>query len=250
MPMQRRDRARSILVRETSPHSGRGPRSGHPAPAGALLGYAAATQQSSLNHVRTLAVETASEYLALDAATRRNLEITETCARRIRAHVLSLLDTCSTPAGSRILRYWLTHPLRSQGAAAARHGGRSSCGETTGAARRAGATSSRVPAEVELQSPLAIAIASARPRTWRARDTLRRIPAIAGDAQRYGSNVLASLAQALTIDPQWAVLVTQAIRRGTRDANSRRRRDRGRLRAELDELRPIDDTCGEFLVLR
>ena len=60
--------------------------------AGALLGYAAATQQSALAHVRTLAVETASEYLALDAATRRNLEITETLRGEPAPTLLSLLD--------------------------------------------------------------------------------------------------------------------------------------------------------------
>src|SRR4030095_13652764 len=89
--------------------------------AGALMGYAAATQQSSLAHVRSLAVETESEYLALDAATRRNLEITQTLRGDAAPTLLSLLDNCSTPAGSRLLRHWLTHPLRSQGAAAARH---------------------------------------------------------------------------------------------------------------------------------
>jgi DNA mismatch repair protein MutS len=41
--------------------------------AGALLGYASATQQSALEHVRSLAVESASEFVALAAAPRRNL---------------------------------------------------------------------------------------------------------------------------------------------------------------------------------
>src|SRR5205823_7153340 len=46
--------------------------------AGALLVYASATQQSSLAHVREMSVETASEFVALDPAARRNLEITAT----------------------------------------------------------------------------------------------------------------------------------------------------------------------------
>jgi DNA mismatch repair protein MutS len=76
-----------------------------------------ATQQSSLAHVRTLSVETESEYLALDAATRRNLEITETLRGDPAPTLLSLLDNCSTPAGSRLLA-----PLADASAARARSG--------------------------------------------------------------------------------------------------------------------------------
>src|SRR4029453_3416733 len=59
--------------------------------AGALMGYAASTQQSSLAHVRSLAVETESEYLALDAATRRNLEVTQTLRGDAAPPLLSFL---------------------------------------------------------------------------------------------------------------------------------------------------------------
>src|SRR5205814_1624076 len=56
-----------------------------------------------------------------DAATRRNLEITETLRGDPAPTLFSLLDGCGTAAGSRLLRHWLTHPLRSQADAAARH---------------------------------------------------------------------------------------------------------------------------------
>ena len=46
--------------------------------AGALLRYAQSTQGKGLQHVRTLAVESENEFIGLDAATRRNLELTET----------------------------------------------------------------------------------------------------------------------------------------------------------------------------
>ncbi len=89
--------------------------------AGALLDYAGATQMAALAHVRTLAVETASEFLALDPASRRNLEITATLSGDPAPTLLSLLDGCATVAGSRLLRVWLTQPLRAQARAAARH---------------------------------------------------------------------------------------------------------------------------------
>src|SRR5690349_13408319 len=80
--------------------------------AGALLSYANTTQQSALEHVRTLHVETESEFVALDAATRRNLEITQTIGGQSEPTLCSLLDTCATVAGSRLLRQWLMQPLR------------------------------------------------------------------------------------------------------------------------------------------
>ena len=85
--------------------------------AGALLGYAGATQQSALAHVRTLAVETASEYLALDPATRRNLEITATLRRRAGAHaaVAARRLRARRPEAA-CCAQWLTHPLRDAGA--------------------------------------------------------------------------------------------------------------------------------------
>src|SRR5207237_2727664 len=66
--------------------------------AGALLDYAAGTQASALAHVRSLTVESASDTLQLDAATRRNLEITATLRGETAPTLLSLLDTCVTAA--------------------------------------------------------------------------------------------------------------------------------------------------------
>ncbi|HKW80621.1 MAG TPA: DNA mismatch repair protein MutS, partial [Casimicrobiaceae bacterium] len=90
------------------------------AAAGALLEYAQAAQQTALTHLNTLSVERGADTLALDAATRRNLEITETLRGDPTPTLLSLLDGCTTNAGSRLLRGWLTQPLRAQQAAAER----------------------------------------------------------------------------------------------------------------------------------
>ena len=72
-------------------------------------------------HVRDLAVETESEFVGLDPATRRNLEITATLAGEPAPTLFSLLDGCATAAGSRLLRHWLTHPLRDRRQASRRH---------------------------------------------------------------------------------------------------------------------------------
>src|SRR5262252_4166382 len=64
------------------------------AAAGALLQYAQATQQAALAHVRSLQVEQQGDHVALDASTRRNLEITETLRGESEPTLLSLLDGC------------------------------------------------------------------------------------------------------------------------------------------------------------
>ncbi|MFZ5503232.1 MAG: DNA mismatch repair protein MutS [Pseudomonadota bacterium] len=80
--------------------------------AGALLGYARLTQGQAISHVRSLRVYSAEQYVRMDAATRRNLEITQTLRGEPAPTLLSLLDTCATNMGSRLLAHWLHHPLR------------------------------------------------------------------------------------------------------------------------------------------
>src|SRR5690242_16442579 len=79
---------------------------------GALLDYAGKTQGQALAHVASVAVERASEFVRLDAATRRNLEITETLRGEPAPTLFSRLDACTTGMGSRCLRHWLHQPLR------------------------------------------------------------------------------------------------------------------------------------------
>ena len=79
---------------------------------GALLDYAAKTQGQALAHVSAVRAERAGEYLRLDAATRRNLELTETLRGETSPTLFSLLDECASGMGSRLLRHWLHHPLR------------------------------------------------------------------------------------------------------------------------------------------
>ncbi|HEY5799460.1 MAG TPA: DNA mismatch repair protein MutS, partial [Burkholderiaceae bacterium] len=90
--------------------------------AGALLRYANSTQGKGLQHVRGLATETDGDYIGLDAATRRNLEISETLRGQDGPTLFSLLDHCRTAMGSRQLRHWLHHPHRNAQVAVGRHG--------------------------------------------------------------------------------------------------------------------------------
>ncbi len=215
--------------------------------AGALFGYAASTQRSALPHIRELGVESTSEYLLLDAATRRNLEITETLRGEPSPTLLSLLDGCGTAAGSRVLRHWLTHPLRSQEAAAARHGAVAQW-TADAAARRALLNELATTVDVE-RIAARVALASARPRDLAGlRDTLSRLPAIRALLGTADAALVISLAGDLSVDPKWRELLGRAIAAEP----AVQVRDGGVIAAghdtELDELRSIHNHSGEFLV--
>jgi len=94
------------------------------AAAAALISYAEHTSggaRSALGHVKSLHVDKASDLLELPPATLRNLELTQTLRGEAAPTLLSLLDTCRTGMGSRLLRHWLTHPMRERKDAIERH---------------------------------------------------------------------------------------------------------------------------------
>ncbi len=90
------------------------------AAAGALLDFATHTQGRALNHVRELVVARAQELIHIPSATRRNLELTHTLRGETSPTLFSLLDTCLTGMGSRLLRHWLLNPERERHQAQAR----------------------------------------------------------------------------------------------------------------------------------
>ena len=80
--------------------------------AGALLGYLAETQEAVLPLLTRLSTYTLDDFMALDHATRRNLELTETLRTgEVRGSLLGVLDATLTPMGRRLLRTWLVTPL-------------------------------------------------------------------------------------------------------------------------------------------
>lgn len=84
------------------------------AAAGALLNYIRLTQSQLPTHLDALTLETPTQFISLDAATRRNLEITATLSGKKSPTLFSVLDQCVTHMGSRLLSQWLHHPLRNR----------------------------------------------------------------------------------------------------------------------------------------
>ncbi len=80
--------------------------------AGNLLNYLKDTQKTSLEHINKLSLYNISDYMILDEATIRNLELLYTYQFfEEKGSLLSIIDQTQTGMGGRLLRNWLLHPL-------------------------------------------------------------------------------------------------------------------------------------------
>ena len=215
------------------------------AAAAALLSYAEHTQGQALVHVRTLAVERASDLLDLPPTTHRNLELTQTLRGEDTPTLLSLLDTCRTGMGSRALRHWLTHPLRARTVATQRHDAIDALLVDGAVALR---DALRGVSDVE-RITARIALRQVRPRELTGlRTTLAALPALRSLVPRGGAVLLDMLTKALAPDAQIESLLRAAIA----DEPAVLLRDGGVIApgfdAQLDELRGITQNCDAFLL--
>ncbi|WP_254775856.1 DNA mismatch repair protein MutS [Ralstonia sp. 25mfcol4.1] len=214
--------------------------------AGALLNYAATTQGQSLRHVQGVTVERESEFVGLDTATRRNLELTETLRGGESPTLFSLLDTCSTTMGSRALRHWLHHPLRDPALPRARQ---QAIGVLIAQDPEIVRATLRRLCDVE-RVTARLALLSARPRDLSSlRDTLGALPAVqASVSAAHESPLLAQTIDELEVPADCLSLLTRAVA----EEPSTVIRDGGVIArgydAELDELRDISENCGQFLI--
>ena len=87
------------------------------AAASALLAYAEHTQGRSLTHIHSVRVQRHDTLIDLPLSTRRNLELTQTLRGEDTPTLFSLLDTCMTGMGSRLLKNWLLSSQRDRGEA-------------------------------------------------------------------------------------------------------------------------------------
>ena len=90
------------------------------AAASALLGYAEHTQGRALPHLQALKVVRPDESIDLPLSTRRNLELVQTLRGEDAPTLFSMLDSCMTGMGSRLLKSWLLSPRRDRTQAAER----------------------------------------------------------------------------------------------------------------------------------
>ncbi|MGB5776963.1 MAG: DNA mismatch repair protein MutS, partial [Sedimenticolaceae bacterium] len=214
--------------------------------AGALLQYVADTQRSALPHVTRLSVERHDEGIVIDAATRRNLEILEATSGRRQHSLAGLLDSTATAMGSRLLRRWISRPLRDQQTVRERHSAIACLldhhlvGELQKLLRGIG----------DIERILArVALRSARPRDLAVlRDSLAVLAALQGPLRGAEDPELQRLRTAIGEHPQTLDLLDRAIVEQPPVVL----RDGGVLAAgfdaELDALRDLSQNADQFLV--
>jgi DNA mismatch repair protein MutS len=215
---------------------------------GALLDYVERTQGQAPSHLQGLRVFAGDEFVVLDAAARRNLEIVETMRGDDGPSLLRLLDRCATSAGGRLMRRWLLEPLRSQRDAARRH----ACVEALlvgDAGMRYEAVLADLRELPDLERIAArIALRSVRPRELAAlRDAEPAIRRLCERLRALDPALFGELLAALTLpDAAFAPIAAALV-----DEPPAQARDGGVIRdghdAALDELRAIDRDCDSVL---
>jgi DNA mismatch repair protein MutS len=216
------------------------------AAAGALLDYIQATQRTALPHLQSIQAERDGEFVQLDAATRRNLELTETLRGEASPTLLSVLDTTATGMGTRLLRHWLHHPLRDREILRLR---RDAIGVLAERPDAADALTRLLKgcADVERISGR-IALKNARPRDLSGlRDTLALLPGLATQLPEDDAR-LAHLHAALAARPDLHTLLARAVQSEPASVLREGGVIADGFDAELDELRALTRDAGAFLL--
>ncbi len=216
------------------------------AAAGALLGYVEETQKQQLPHLTAISMESGDGAIAMNAATRRHLELDSRIDGDVRHTLLGVLDSSVTPMGGRLLRRWLHRPLRSREVVEGR------------------LQAVQALLDAALHEPLReafrgigdveriltrVALRSARPRDLSTlRDALLALPAIRAKVSGIDSPRLAALSDALGEHAANAEYLAAAVVAQPPVLA----RDGGVIAegfdAELDELRRLSTNADRFLV--
>ncbi len=213
--------------------------------AGCLLQYAKETQRTALPHIRSLTPESREESVAMDAATRRNLELDINLGGGDDNTLFSVLNKTATAMGSRTLRRWINRPLSNLLTLQSR--------QDSIKALLKDFLFEPIREELkhigDLERILGrVALRSARPRDLsRLCSSLLVLPSLQQQLVQVEAPHLSQLADTITTYPELSALLQKAIIENPPVVI----RDGGVIAdgydAELDELRNISANAGEFL---
>lgn len=211
--------------------------------AGALMQYVRDTQRTALPHIQGLRLEKSEQMVVMDAATRRNLELTSNLSGGLDNTLAEVLDATATPMGSRLLKRWLHQPVRNKAQLQQRQDvitelqDQQMMTALTPVLKQIG----------DIERILArLALRSARPRDLsRLRNAFQQLPELQTILQ--DSQTLQELAQTIQTFPELQDLLERAvienppvvIRDGGVIANG--------YNAELDELRDLESGATRYL---
>lgn len=214
--------------------------------AGCLLTYLQTTQRQSLPHLTQLTLEQNADYLQLDAATQKHLELFENYQGGRENSLLAVLDHTACAMGSRLLKRWLGRPLSQHKLIEERQQAVSELIEkkqdaTLYALLRQMCDIERIASRVALKS--------ARPRDLvQLRETLFLLPALNAALSNNKVSLLTKLASKLIPQPVLYDLLAAALV----DNPPMLIRDGGVIAPgfdeELDELRGLNDNATEKLI--
>ncbi|HHW7508151.1 TPA: DNA mismatch repair protein MutS [Mannheimia haemolytica] len=212
--------------------------------AGCVLHYAQETQRTALPHINAIHLAQHSDTILLDAATRRNLELTQNLAGGMENTLAAVLDKCVTPMGSRLLKRWIHQPIRDCGKLQARQQAIAALIQY----ERMPDLQPLLQQVGDMERILArVALRTARPRDLtRLRTALAQLPEIAKNSQ----NLTASIDQLLAQLADFSQL-HDLLERAIIENPPQLIRDGGVIaegyNAELDEWRQLSDGATQYL---
>jgi DNA mismatch repair protein MutS len=213
---------------------------------GAMIHYVRQTQKTSLQHITGLSYSETANYLMLDAATIRNLELFESTSGDTKDTLLGVVNRTRTGMGARLLKHWLVRPSLDPADIESRL---DAVGELSGSAVLLEETGTSFESIFDLERLLGkITVGTAGPReTASLRSSIARLPGIASalgrlKAQRFADllnrfDLLADLGdllnKSISDEPPFALADGGVIRDG--------------YHAELDELRSLSKNSKTYL---
>ena len=214
--------------------------------AGCLLQYAKDTQRNNLPHIRSISAENTEDSVALDAASRRNLELDTNLSGSQENTLFDVLDNTATSMASRLLRRWLNRPLQDIEVLQAR--------QNTIATMQDNYLYEILHDHLKQVGDMEriltrVALRSARPRDLtRLLDSLAVLPQINSSLSSADGDHLQYLTQGAKPLPHLVELLSSAIKENPPVVI----RDGGVIAdgydTELDELRALNTNAGEFLL--
>ena len=213
---------------------------------GAIVHYVRQTQKAALEHVNAIVYQDTANYLILDSATIRNLELFESPGAGARDTLIGVLNRTHTGMGARLLRAWMMRPSIDAAEIESRY---DAVGELTGSAVAAGAVGKSFEGIFDIERLLSkITIGTATPRELISlRSSMACLPRIADaiaklKAARFGEmlrrldlleDVNALLSKSIADDPPPTMMDGGVIRDG--------------YDAALDELRVLSKGGKSYL---
>ncbi|MBI4471537.1 MAG: DNA mismatch repair protein MutS, partial [Acidobacteria bacterium] len=214
--------------------------------AGALIHYVRQTQKTTLEHITSLSYYESLNYLMLDAATIRNLELFESSSGDSKDTLLGIINRTRTGMGARLVRSWMVRPSIDPAEIESRLG---AVGELSASPMLLEESHASFEGVFDLERLLSkITVGTATPRELVSlRSSIERLPAVAKTLDALKSTRFADLRRRLDLLEDLRELLIRAIS----DEPPFALADGGVIRegynAELDELRSLSKNSKTYL---